>query len=145
MPKTAISVNDSYDPQKTPDIIYGLLLLGPNIEKVSELLDVSLETLTEWIAIHPELAELNDRVICADAAVLTALHEAATGIKNDEGQWASPPNIRAIDLWIKHRKIGLQDEGTDTAKTMGAADRKALAAEIYNQIKNEIPVTIKNR
>ena len=67
MPKTAISVNDSYDPQKTPDIIYGLLLLGPNIEKVSELLDVSLETLTEWIAIHPELAELNDRVIGADA------------------------------------------------------------------------------
>ena len=67
MPKNAISEKDSYNPEKTPDIIYGLLLLGPNIEKVAELLGVSLETLTQWIAIHPELAELNDRVICADA------------------------------------------------------------------------------
>ena len=67
MPKNAISEKDSYNPEKTPDIIYGLLLLGPNIAKVAELLDVFLETLTEWIAIHPELAELNDRVICADA------------------------------------------------------------------------------
>ena len=145
MPKTDISDNPPYDPQKTPDIIYGLLLLGLNIEKVSERLGVSLETLTTWIAIHPELAELNDRVICADAAVLTALHEAATGLKNNKGEWSSPPNIRAIDLWIKHRKIGLQPEGPDTSKPMTAADRKALAAEIYNQIKNEIPVTIKNR
>ena len=67
MPENAISENLSYDPEKTPDIIYGLLHLGPNNKKVAELLDVALETLTEWIAIHPELAELNDRVICADA------------------------------------------------------------------------------
>ena len=67
MPKNAISEKDSYNLDKTPDIIYGLLLLGPNIKKVAELLGVSLETLTQWIVIHPELAELNDRVICADA------------------------------------------------------------------------------
>ena len=75
MPKNAISEKDSYNPENTPDIIYGLLLLGLNNKKVAELLDVSLETLTEWLAIHPELAELNDRVICADAAVLTALQK----------------------------------------------------------------------
>ena len=67
MPKNAISEKDSYNLDKTPDIIYGLLLLGPNIKKVAELLGVSLETLTQWIASHPELAELNDRVVCADA------------------------------------------------------------------------------
>ena len=67
MPKNAISEKDSYNLDKTPDIIYGLLLLGLNIKKVAELLGVSLETLTQWIASHPELAELNDRVICADA------------------------------------------------------------------------------
>ena len=67
MPKNAISEKDSYNLDKTPDIIFGLLHLGPNIKKVAELLDVALETLTQWIASHPELAELNDRVICADA------------------------------------------------------------------------------
>ena len=34
MPKNAISEKDSYNPEKTPDISYGLLLLGPNNKKL---------------------------------------------------------------------------------------------------------------
>ena len=34
MPKNAISEKDSYNLDKTPDIIFGLLHLGPNNKKL---------------------------------------------------------------------------------------------------------------
>ena len=144
MPKTDISENASYDPQKTPDIIYGLLLLGLNNKKVAELLDVALETLTEWLAIHPELAELNDRVICADAAVLTALHEAA--ITKPQLGRKMTPRIRPLpptsELWINTVKSA-STIPSQTTPNPSNEQRRELANEVYRQIRKEIPVTIK--
>ena len=52
---------------------------------------------------------------------MTALHEAAIGQKNDAANWATPPNIRVIDLWIKHREIGLNNPKSDDSKPLRRA------------------------
>ena len=53
--------------------------------------------------------------------IVTALHEAAIGQKNDAANWVTPPNIRVIDLWIKHREIGLNNPKSDDSKPLRRA------------------------
>ena len=138
-----------YDSDKTPDIIFGLLLLRLNTSRIAEILGVSLETLHHWLANEPQLAEVNDRVIRADADVLSALHKAACGHTAGSGDSAKyyPPNVRAIETWIKHRKVGegAEGEATERVSSMSDEDRRKLAKEVVAEIKHGIPQSIKSR
>lgn len=134
-----------YNPEKTPDIIFGLLLLRLNTQRISEILGVSIQTLNYWIANEPKLAEINDRVVMADADVLSALLKSDCGIADEKGFWITTPNIQAIKTWIQYRKMGEKAEDSDQPSGMSDEDRHKLAKDILHEIKGGIPVTIKSR
>ena len=134
-----------YNPQKTPDIIFGLLLLRLNTQRISEILGVSIETLNFWIENEPKLAEINDRVVMADANVLSALLESACGHKNEKGDWVTTPSIQAIKTWITYRKMGEKDPESEKVSSMSNEDIQKVAKQLKAEILGGVPVTIKSR
>ena len=135
---------DLYDPQTTPDTLFGLFMMGLEIDEIARILRVSVEKLMEWVVEHEELRIANDKVLRADALVITGAFKLASGHSGADGKYY-PPNLPAIKWWVQFRKLGLRKPDSKRNQNVSDEDRIRTAKTLKREIDDEIPVTIKSR
>ena len=109
----------SYDPLKHPKKAYELSLLGLTNPRISQLLDISRETLNKWMNAHPDLADaIKKGRDHADSKVAKSLYQRAMGYSHPEdkiflhrGQPVIvntvkhyPPDTASAIFWLKNRQ-----------------------------------------
>ena len=143
-PNSEMDRIDLYDPQTTPDTLFGLFMMGLNINEISRILRVPLETLMRWVEEHEELRAANDKVARADALVLAGAFKLAAGHKGLDAKYY-PPNLPAIKWWVHFRKVGLRKPDIIPDQNVPDDERIRAARKVIDEIDNSLPVNIKSR
>lgn len=121
-----------YDPEKHPEQVKRLCLLGITDAQIAKVLLISEATLNSWKHSHPEFLEsMREGKEVADANVAAALYHRAVGYSHDDEEIKVvdkaiervpvvkqyPPDTQAIRLWLMNRQPHLFRERTVTEIT----------------------------
>ena len=134
---------EGYDPDRTPDIIFGFLLVGYGIEQIAASLGIAPEVLRGWMGTIPEVQKACVRAACAPAEIAAALYKLCVGWTDPKGRHY-PPSLPAIKLYMK--TFGVEPGGKEKDEpgrgNTSDEERHRLAREILDEIENKTPVPI---
>jgi hypothetical protein len=83
---------------------YGLCLLGYDDSQLAATFNVDESVIEAWTKNHPKFRDaLHEARKLADANVMYALYQLATGWIDIHTGNQMPPNVRAIELWFELR------------------------------------------
>ncbi len=137
------------------DQVRAIAMRGLTKIEISELFDISKTQLTAWEKQYPTFKQaLEEGYTDADAAVLSALYQSATGYTHDEEkifQWDGEiiradtvrhykPDIGAIKLWMTNRQKEHWKDRHHTAVSGGADDNSPIG--LRDETKVEVMASI---
>jgi hypothetical protein len=140
------------------DQIRAIMMNGFDEDDISEIFDISRQQMGIWKAQYPSFKKaVEDGYTDADAAVLNALFQTATGYEHDEEKvmmWDGEiithttqkkykPDVQAIKLWLTNRQRKNWSDRRET-EVRGAADAPiGLRDETKMEVMSSILALIK--
>ena len=115
-----------YDPSRHPGLIRRMALIGCSDEAIAAVVGITLDTLNDWFAQHPELDESRLEMRMQEGHLLEAMHMAALGAWNDEEQRYEGGDVAAMK-WLLETRHGYMRE---VERRRLAVDGKAAGSTV---------------
>lgn len=95
-----------YDKERHPDLARKYCLLGATDKDLARYFSVSISTINNWKAAHPEFVDaMGEGKAIADATVAESLYHRAIGADVVEGKL--PADVKAAEIWLRNRRRDL--------------------------------------